>query len=420
MFADYRNVLAIITGVGVLQVAGGLLSMLTPLGLEAIGLSPLVIGLIAALHAAGFMAGAASAPKAVTTFGNIRVFSAAAALTGVGALLMQLYPNAVSWTLIRILQGACFAWMFASAESWLSEATPMKSRGAVLGFYHVIAKIALLVGPFLAVGDSPLDPRGFMWCALFLTLSLAPICLTRRGEPPPPDAAPLPLSRLYEIAPAAVMGVFMAGVINTGTIALMPVYAAEISPEGRTATDTAAIVLAFAWLGGLISQWPAGRISDRIDRRLVVGIMTLISGAAAIALGLIGDAAGFPVALGLLAIWGAGSLSFYGIAVAHAIDRSTPTQIPRVMSGLLFVWALGSVIGPPLSGFAFGATESGGGLFLLAGVYSFALTASMIWRKSARAAPKDEVQEPWSNAQPTSVAAAKIDPRGESEPLNES
>ena len=55
---ETRNVFAIILAVMILQIAGGLLSMLTPLGLEALGTAPQFIGGIAALYATGFMLGA--------------------------------------------------------------------------------------------------------------------------------------------------------------------------------------------------------------------------------------------------------------------------------------------------------------------------------------------------------------------------
>ena len=62
---DTRNVFALILAVMILQIAGGLLSMLTPLGLEALGTAPQFIGGIAALYATGFMLGAWTAPAAL-------------------------------------------------------------------------------------------------------------------------------------------------------------------------------------------------------------------------------------------------------------------------------------------------------------------------------------------------------------------
>lgn len=42
----------------------------------------------------------------------------------------------------------------------------------------------------------------------------------------------MPIGRLYKLAPAAVIGVMLAGVINTGTLALLPIYFESFSIGG--------------------------------------------------------------------------------------------------------------------------------------------------------------------------------------------
>ena len=411
--ADYRNVWALIAAAAFLQLGGGILGVVTPLGLETLGVSPTLIGAIAAGHAVGFMVGAWTSSNAIILFGNIRVFSAAAAVCGASVLAMQIALDPLGWTLIRVVQGAAFAWMFSSIESWLGATVSAKSRGSVSGFYHLIAKLSLVLGPFFVAGLAPIDFRPYLWCAIFLVLSLLPICLTRRGEPAPPSTEPFPLRRLFRLAPAAVISVFLAGVINSGTMALLPIYAGVALPDvSGGATGAAAMAAAACWIGGLISQWPAGRISDHVDRRLVIAAMAGVSGIAALALGLF---PGLPsrTILILLAVWGAGSLSFYGIGVAHAIDRAETSQIARVMAGLLFVWAVGSVVGPPLSGLAFRLPFTDGGLFLLTAILSGALLFFMVVRRASRKDVPQEDQEPWNITLPSTAEVAEMDPRTE-------
>lgn len=406
---EARNVFALIIAVMILQIAGGLMSVLTPLGLEALGTQPQGIGMIAALHAAGFMIGAWTAPRALARFGNIRLFAAAAAVTSVGALSLSLWYEEGFWAVVRIVQGISFAYMFTSVESWLGEAVPDRSRGSVMGIYHTCAKLSLMIGPFFVAGLSPLDSRAYSWAALFLTLALVPVCLTRLEQPAPPDRAAMPLGRLYTLAPAAVIGVALAGVINTGMTALIPIYF-EGFALGGGGTTAAAVAGAAAWLGGLIVQWPAGRLSDRIERRLVIATMCAVSGLAALGIAVFGRSLGETGVIVVLGLWGAGSLSFYGLCVAHAIDRTPKGNIPQVMSGLLFVWAGGSILGPLLSGFAMrGAGRLG--LFGLAGALLIVLALIMVWRVTRRAAPEEAQQEEWKPILPTPLASVELDPR---------
>lgn len=406
---DTRTVLALILSVMILQLAGGLTGILTPLGLEQLGVNASMIGFVAALNAAGFMFGAWTSPRALALVGNIRLFAAAAGVSAAGILSLSLIHEPPFWAVVRVLQGIAFAYMFTSIESWLGEAVPARTRGNVMGVYHTGAKLSLMVGPFFVAGLSPLDSRSYVWAGIFLALALVPICLTKLREPAPPDRKAMPLAQLFRIAPAAVIGVSAAGLVNTGTLALLPVYFEKFELAGG-GTAAAAIAGAIAWAGGLFVQWPAGRLSDSIDRRLVIAGLCAVSGGAAILVAIFGRALGEPGVLALLCIWGAGALSFYGVCVSHAIDRTPQGQVPQVMSGLLFVWAAGSILGPIISGVAM---SIGGriGLFGFAGILLVLLAAYMIVRVGQRGAPESQP----SPILPSPLASPEIMPRDPAE-----
>lgn len=406
---DTRNVFVLILSVMILQIAGAILSMLTPMGLEALGTGPAVIGVIAALYAAGFMFGAWTAPYVLGQIGNIRLFAAAAAVAAAGSILLSFGHHALFWAVIRVIQGVALAYMITSAESWLGATVPAKSRGTVMGVYHVASKAALMVGPFFVAGMSPLDSRSYSWAALFLALAMVPVCVTRQKEPPAPDRDAMSLRELIKIAPAAVFGATLAGMINTGFLALLPIYFEDYALAGG-GTTSVAIALAAAWFGGLVLQWPAGMLSDRIERRIVMSAMCALSGLAALTIAIFGNALGEVGAIAMLVIWGGGSLSFYGLCVAHAIDRTETHQISAVMSGILFVWAGGSIVGPLLFGFAM-RLHGRVGLFGLAGGLLILLASLMLLRVRQRAAPAEKNPEGWSPILPTPLASVEIDPR---------
>ncbi len=97
----------------------------------------------------------------------------------------------------------------------------------------------------------------------------------------------------------------------------------------------------------------------------------------------------------LAAVWGGGALSFYAVAAAHATDRCEPGQIAQVLSGMLFVWAGGSVIGPVLTGLAADSQLGQPGIFLVvAGAY-FALTVINLWRVLIEDRPRRAQRTPY-------------------------
>ena len=410
----FRNVATLILAAALLQVAGGLLGVIVPLALGSGGHNDIIVGLIAAVYSAGFMVGAAYAPRVISLIASIRCFSFAAALAAVAVLIMAMQRDPLTWAAMRFLQGIGIALMFASVESWMTEATPSEKRGSVLGIYHVCAKAALVIGPFLAVGNAPEDLEPYIWCGIFLTLALMPVCITRRDQPDPPDTDPYPVARMFEVAPSAVIGVFIAGFSNTGFLALLPLYAQQA--EGPSVAQAAATLMASAFIGGVISQWPAGIISDRMDRRIVIGFMGLVSALAAGALALLDALPGSLIVQGLIGLWGAGALSFYGLCIAHAADRCEPGKIARMLSGLLFVWAGGAVLGPIAFGFIMSSPLGIQGLFIMEAIMGMFLFLVMVVRKRVKAAPSEFDRESFEMVQPTSVAAVEIDPRTDTGP----
>lgn len=405
MAASLRTVAALILSVTILQLAGGLMGVALPLAMAADGLSETRIGLAGAAYSAGFMAGAWYAPRLLNRVGHVRVFAAFAGIAAAGTLALHWADGPIAWSILRAIAGAAIAIMFASIESWLSGALSRQERGSVIGVYMVSTKFSLALGPFLlAFSPSPLDQAAepFLIAGAVIALALAPVCLTTMAQPEAPKAEPIALRAQFETAPAAVTACFGAGLINSGVLTLSPLYAeAAYGPE-RVAAFQAA-----AWIGSLLLQYPAGKLSDRIDRRTVIAALCALATLAALALAALGPGLAFPVAAALFALWGAGALSFYGLAVAHMADRSTPAELARTTSGLLFVWAAGAIIGPALIG-GLAELSGRGAVFWVAALGAASLTGLMVWRRSARAPTAAADKEPFANASATSVVAAEL------------
>jgi len=402
----YRNVASLILAVMLLQAASGVLSVTTPLALDYMGASALGVGLVAASFSAGFMAGAWFAPDMVRQVGHIRAYSAAAAIYAVGILAMGLTFDAVAWALFRLAQGAASAVMFTAAESWIADSTPRSRRGGVMGLYQLMLKLAICGGPLLILDHAPDDIRPFIWAGLLMILAVIPLCATQRAQPVLPDREALSLNSILRIPPAALAGALVAGLCNTGVTAQLPLYAQELQP-GQGSSSAATLYIA-AMLGGVVTQWPAGLISDRIDRRLVVAFLAFLALLACIALYLTAGRVSFSITVLLAALWGGGALSFYSISASHATDRTDAGQIAQVMSGMLFIWAGGSVLGPILTG-AVADTQAGQpGVFPAVALGYFGLMAANLGRLFIRDQPTGSQRSPFQPLQATSLVQGKV------------
>jgi MFS family permease len=402
----YRNVASLILAVMLLQAASGILSVTTPLALDYMGASALGVGVVAAVFSAGFMLGAWFAPDIVRQVGHIRAYSAAAAIYAAGIIGMGLAFDPVAWGPLRFLQGAASAVMFTAAESWIADSTPRSKRGGVMGMYQLLLKVAMSCGPLLIIDHAADDMRPFMWAGLLMMLAVIPLCATQRAQPVLPDREAFSLASMMRIPPAALAGAIVAGVANTGVMSQLPLYAKELQP-GASASAAATLSIA-AWMGGTLTQWPAGLLSDRIDRRFVVAGLAAMALVACLALFFTSGQVSFAVTVALAALWGAGAMSFYPVSAAHATDRTAPGQIAAVMSGMLFVWAAGSVVGPIVTGITADTELGQPGVFAVVAVFYFALMASNLWRRLVARRPEPAQRSPFTPLDSTSVVQSQV------------
>ncbi len=404
-----RNLFAVMLSLTLMQVGAGALAVAVPLALSGSGASAIAVGMVAAFYAFGFVAGAQFAPRFIRSMGHIRCFAAAAALAAVLALALRLDDASLSWSVMRFAMGACVATLLTAGESWIADAAPREARGGLLGVYHVIAKLGLILGPFLIAGVASGSSEALMIAAAMFALCLIPIAATRKAQPAPPSTEPFGPRRLAQAAPAAVIAALMAGLINGAVTQLAPIYAGRLNdaaPLAAAAAFNAAIMF-----GGVLSQWPAGWLSDKLDRRYVVAGLAGVSALAAIALALTPANAPEWLVIFFGFVWGVGAMSYYGVAVAHAADRAAPGVTAQMMSGLLLVWAIGSVIGPIIGGAVMVTPIGAPALFWYAALGGFTLLGAMFLRTRIHEATAEGEKDPYASVLATSTAAAALDPR---------
>lgn len=368
-------ILSIVMGATLLQLANGLLQVLLPLRMQAQGLTATEIGMVAAAYGFGFAIGCVLAPRFVRLFGFIRAFASLAALMAILALAFSQASHTAAWLLLRMLSGVCLAGLFTVAEGWISAQSRSGNRGQVLAVYMMSTKLALMLAPLL-IGVMALNSEHpFMVLNVFLLISLLPVAFTLTETPSPPAVTALGLRALYRIVPSALVGSFTVGVVSGSMLALSPLYGLRIGLSGE---ESAALVIALQG-GSLLTQWPLGWLSDRLDRRIVIAAVA--AGTALLSVAIMNMAAPAPLWLVYLAFagWGGLALCIYSLCVAHACDLVPAERIVATISGLLVAWAAGAMIGP-LPGAMLMDRLGPAGLFLFAAVASAALAGFVVLR----------------------------------------
>jgi MFS family permease len=403
MLRHYGAVAGIVGGVTLLQLANTLLAVVLPLSLALNGYSGTTAGLVVTGYGLGFLAGCVATPRLIRSVGHIRAFAVLAAVCSVTSMVFAVSEVVLLWFVLRVAMGFCQAGLFTVVEGWLSAAAPASARGGVLSFYLVATKVAIVGGQLVLGQLDTTSPVWFEVAGAVFTLSLIPVALTTSPQPPPSRLEVLGPRALYRVAPAAVVGCIGSGLLNSALLGLTPVYGTRL---GLTPSMVVWLLTAFQ-LGSFVCQWPLGRLSDRVDRRLVIVACVSAVAGLSVATALTGPG---PALLPLFFLLGGSTLTFYAVAVAHAADFAEPDQMVGVSSSLLLAWAAGAAVGPSIAA-PFIDLIGPEGLFAYSFLVAMGLAAFVLWRMTRRAARPAESKDGFVNLAATSPRLAEIDPR---------
>ena len=369
---------ALLLSVAILVMGNGLQQTLLPVRASLESFAALEIGLMGSAYYLGFVLGCVRGGRLIQRVGHIRAFTALAAIASTVALVHALSVEPYMWTLMRALTGFCFAGLYLVIESWLNDKADNTNRGFILGIYTMVNLSVIVAGQMMLTLADPQQFPLFALASILVSVAAVPVALTASPQPAPLAEARLRPIRLYRLSPVGVVGVFLVGITNGAFWALGPAYAAGIG----AGTDEIAIFMSIAVMGGALAQWPAGRLSDRFDRRFVLIGGCILGIVSALGLVMFGGAAGWPLAA-FACLFGAAALPLYAICVAHAFDFVERTDLVEAASGLLLANGVGSVIGPMVAAAAM--REAGpAGLFACTAVFHLALGGFALWRITRR------------------------------------
>ena len=384
----------LLLGMGVLMLGAGLQSTLLGLRATLDGFPTLVTGIVMSCYYVGYVLGTVIAPPLLRQLGHIRVFAALAAVASVAILIQGCFVNPWAWGAMRLLSGLCFAGIYVVAESWLNDRASRANRGRLFAMYMLILYVGLGAAQFLLILSDPRTPTPFMLVSVLISLAMVPIVVSAQQVPNHALPRKVRLWELYRNSPLGVVAVTVSGLISAIIFSMGPVYARLSGLE----TNSVATFMAVSILAAVVTQYPVGRLSDRMDRRTVIaGVCTL---AMLVAAGIVA----FPemphiVFLALAALFSGFALTLYSLSVSHVNDKLEPAQMVASSSTLLLLNGGAAAVGPMLAGSlmtAFGPRAYFATLAALSGT----LAIYDMWRKSRRRPVPPSQKGPFIRAQP--------------------
>lgn len=310
---------------------------------RGLGFSVAMIGVLTSAYYAGFLVGTYTIPQLTHRIGHIRTFAFCAALLTLVVLIQALDPAYGVWLVLRVLQGMMLVGLYAIIESWLNAASDPRHRSSVFAIYMMVNLGASATAQqFLRIRG-----EGFvLFCVVAILFCIAslPVVASHQSQPQLRAMPKVQIRRLFRLAPTALVSALLSGLALGAFWGLLPLYAvARGLGVGGIGT-----YMSVAIAGGVVLQWPLGRFSDRIDRRLALSLISATAALAALVNLLLPNIGA--AAMVVIFVFGGMSFTLYPIAVAHLVDYVDRDELLAASSTVLLVNGVGSAVGPLVAG----------------------------------------------------------------------
>ncbi|MCV3271111.1 MFS transporter [Roseobacter sinensis] len=375
---------ALLLGMSLLMVGNGMQGTLLGIRGEIEGFSTLEMSIVMSAYFVGFLGGSRMAPGMIRRVGHVRVFAALASLI---SAVMILYPTITEvwlWTLGRVLIGFCFSAVYVTVESWLNNIATNENRGQALSLYMIVQTAGIVLSQALLLTADPSGYVLFVIPSILVSIAITPILLSISPTPAFETTKPMSLRELVGYSPLGCVGMFLLGGVFSAQFGMASVYGAK---AGLSVAQISTFVAMF-FVGAVLLQYPIGWISDRMDRRFLILIVSA-AGAGGSALGMV---LGGQFTLLLVSAFVVGGMSnpLYSLLIAHTNDFLQHEDMAAASGGLIFINGLGAILGPIITGYMMDVVGPGG-FYLFTGILFTALVFYAAYRSTVRKSiPVDE------------------------------
>jgi len=389
MFSIIKSSWTLFFGLALIMIGNGVQLVLLGVRSSDAGFSNLVSGFVMGGYFLGLFIGSMFVPHFLSRVGHVRVFGALASIASAAVLIHIIVIDPIVWGMTRVLSGFAYAGMYIVVESWLNDSATNKTRGQILSMYLIITMGGMGIGQLLAGFDDGQAATLFLIASVAVSVAVVPILITVGKAPDFAITETISLRRLFTISPLAFVGMALQGIVAAMMFGMGSVYGTRI---GLSPPEVALFMVSVT-IGSVVVQYPVGRLSDIIDRRLVILFVTFLSGVFATA-GMFVGASNIWLLFLIMGLFGGLSLTLYSLCIAYANDYLNPAQMVGTASALIMVNGAGSVIGSPLVAFAMDVIGDISYYGMIAFVH-FGLGLFVLLRMTARESVPNEAQGPF-------------------------
>ncbi|GAA6189442.1 MFS transporter [Litorivita sp. NS0012-18] len=395
----FKSAWALLLGMLLLMIGNGFQGTLLGVRGEIEGFSTFEMSIIMSAYFAGFLGGSRLAPEMIRRVGHVRVFAALGSFISAVLILFPVLTDPISWTIGRLVLGFCFSGVYVTAESWLNNAASNENRGQALSLYMVTQTLGIIAAQGLLLTA---DPSGFVLFVIpsvLVSISFAPILLSISPTPAFETTERMTLRQVMKVSPLGSVGMFLLGGVFAAQYGMAAVYGAM---AGLSLPQISMFVAAF-YIGATALQFPLGWVSDRMDRRRLIMLASLVGAIGAFIGTVVGGS--FPLLILAALLVGGTANPLYSLLMAYTNDFLEHDQMAAASAGMMFINGVGAISGPIVVGVIM-ETFGPAGYFGMICVLLMVLAGYALYRMTQRRAPNSDESTPYAPVMPTSTSVA--------------
>jgi MFS family permease len=315
---------------------------LLPKYVDELGLTKAEAGVLSAAYAAGTLLGSLPAGFLASRIGPRKTVINGLLLLGCASLVFGFADQIALLDGARFVQGIAGALIWSGALTWLITAAPEERRGSIIGSALGTAIAGALLGPALGAIAGSVGTEAVFGSVLLIAIALA-IAASRLPEP-----AALPQQSLGEVVEILLSRPLMEAAAFVAVPSVMFGAIEVLVPLRIDALGGGHLLIAAGFIVGAALEAMlaplAGRISDRVGRRLPYVIGLSICAAAMVVIAVVGT---LGLVLGGMILTSLGAGLCFAPALTLISDVAESSRLHQGFAAGVsnMAWAAGQVVG---------------------------------------------------------------------------
>lgn len=291
----------------------------------------------------GYVLSAIHVEKFISRVGFVRAHSTFATLATLATLLHLFWFQPLWWIALRFIYGVGLAGLCLTTQNWFLHSDKTGDmRGRMLAIYMVTMYCSQSFGQYLLTFMDIQTIIPFCVVAFLTSLCVMPVSLTRTTAPACEQHTIFGLRTVFKISPVGTFGGFCSGILMGCIYGIFPITLQEWQHPLSEISTVMAIVI----IGGMLLQYPIGRLADHYERRKIL-ITLILSCLLCTLLGLWCHYKNwFILFLLVTLIWGGLIFTIYPVSINLACDRVQHHNLLSTTGGLMISYSIGASIGP--------------------------------------------------------------------------